>query len=294
MNKKTPEERMSLLLRVLDDIIKDCAADEIDSAPDSDAIQKYWREFCTIYEDPDFRHSYSMISSALSEYDPAQRDSLPIYLDRIVCFSEMQPDQEVVSRITKSLRKLQDHIELEGIRLNRMSQIEFLADQARNMQNESIALNKKTEDAAKQLESRVTGFHEQSITILGIFSSVVLTFTAGIAFSTSVLNNISQVSIYRLIGTALVIGLVWINILFGMFHFTGKLVKNDISLVPFWISNSIFIVLLIAVVAAWLFGCVEQRNSRIEGQSIPSSSVVAVTSSSFESKEPEIDQLSEQ
>ena len=229
MNKKTPEERMSLLLRVLDDIIKDCAADEIDSAPDSDAIQKYWLEFCTIYEDPDFRHSYSMISSALSEYDPAQRDSLPIYLDRIVCFSEMQPDQEVVSRITKSLRKLQDHIELEGIRLNRMSQIEFLADHARNTQYESIVLNKKTGKAVKRLEKRVTGFHEQSITILGIFSAVVVGFMAELSMFTSGFNELNSENLYIITFYSVAVGIVVFNTLFMLIFFIAEMSGHSIG-----------------------------------------------------------------
>ena len=35
------------------------------------------------------------------------------------------------------------------------------------------------------------------IAILGIFAAVVLAFTGGIAFSTSVLNNVAKASIYR-------------------------------------------------------------------------------------------------
>lgn len=152
----------------------------------------------------------------------------------------------------------------------------------------------ETEKKIDKTKEKLDKSERDYIAILGIFSSVVLTFTAGIAFSTSVLNNISQVSIYRLIGIALVIGLVLINILFVMFHFTGKLVQNDASLKPFWGSNVVFIVLLAAVVVAWLFGCVEQRNSRFGRQSIPSSSVIAVSSSSSESEEPEIAPLPEQ
>lgn len=229
MKKKTPEERMSLLLKVLDDIIKDCAADEIDSAPDSDAVQAYWKQFCTIYEDPEFRHSYSIISSALSTYDPAQRDSLPIYLDRIVCFSEIQQDQEVISKITKSLRKLLDHIELEGIRLNRMSQIEFLADQARNAQNQSISLNKKTEKAVMKLEDRVTGFHEQSITILGIFSAVVVGFMAELSMFTSGFNELNPENVYIVTFYAVAVGLIVFDTLFMLIFFIAAMSGHNIG-----------------------------------------------------------------
>lgn len=229
MQKKTTKERMERLLQVLDNMIKDHAADEIDSVPDQKSVETYWREFYAIYEDPDFRHSYSMISSALSEYDPDQRDSLPIYLDGIVCFSEMQPDQEDVSRITKSLRKLQDHIELEGIRLNRMSQIEFLSDQAKNTQNEAIVLTKRTRKAVKSLEKRVTGFHEQSITILGIFSAVVIGFMAELSMFTSGFNKLTSENLYTITFYSVAVGIIVFNTLFMLIFFIAEMSGHSIG-----------------------------------------------------------------
>ena len=229
MKTKTTEERMGRLLQVLDDIIKDSAADEIDSVPDPSAVQTYWHEFYAIYEDPDFRHSYSMISSALSGYDPAQRDSIRPYLEEIVEFSEKQPDQVVVSKITKSLRKLEDHIELEVIRLNRMRQIEFLADQARNAQNESIALNKKTGNTVKQLENRVTGFHEQSITILGIFSAVVVGFMAELSMFTSGFNKLTSENLYTITFYSVAVGIIIFNTLFMLIFFIAEMSGHSIG-----------------------------------------------------------------
>lgn len=229
MKTKTTEERMGRLLQVLDDIIKDSAADEIDSVPDPSAVQTYWHEFYAIYEDPDFRHSYSMISSALSGYDPAQRDSIRPYLEEIVEFSEKQPDQVVVSKITKSLRKLEDHIELEVIRLNRMRQIEFLADQARNAQNESIALNKKTGNTVKQLENRVTGFHEQSITILGIFSAVVVGFMAELSMFTSGFNKLTSENLYTITFYSVAVGIIIFNTLFMLIFSLPKCLDTRLA-----------------------------------------------------------------
>lgn len=65
-----------------------------------------WDRFSEIYSDPDFRHSYYTISSCLEKYDPAQRDSLPVYLDRVVEVAEMQGDSAEVRRTARSVKKL--------------------------------------------------------------------------------------------------------------------------------------------------------------------------------------------
>ena len=209
--------------------------------------------------------------------------------------------------IQSNLLKLYDHVNLEIARINYTNNFIRQAvntEQVDELQNKVKTLIKDTENRQTEFNEKVAEFNSEIkdtqekldkserdyIAILGIFSSVVLTFTAGIAFSTSVLNNISQVSIYRLIGTALVIGLVLINILFVMFHFTGKLVKNDAPLKPFYISNGIFIAVLVAVIIAWGFGWVEKRNSYIDKECMPSSSLASVSSSSIENIETEINQ----
>lgn len=72
------------------------------------------------------------------------------------------------------------------------------------------------ETAQKKVENELASQQREYIAILGIFAAVVLAFTAGIAFSTSVLENISGVSIYRMAGITLLIGIVLTNILFGL------------------------------------------------------------------------------
>ena len=223
--------------------------------------------------------------------------------------------------IEDNLLKLYDHVNLEVARINYTGDYirqEVHTEQVDELQHKVKTFMQNTEEQQSKFDGKVQDF-EAKVSNINVeigetqnqlkeaqkqldkserlhcnprhFFSVVLTFTAGIAFSTSLLNNIGQVSIYRLLSTALVIDLVLINTLFVMFHFTGKLVKNDAPLKPFWISNVIFIALLIAIVIAWCSGCVENRNlriTRLELENVTSSSVE--TSSSFE---VEMDQIAE-
>lgn len=229
MQNKTAEERMDLLLQTMDDIIMEEYADEADSAPSSDFAKRYWDKLCAVYDDPEFRHSYSRISSWLECYDPEQRDALPVSINRITMFAETQTDQEHIRRIIKAVRKLQDHVELECIRLNRMRQVEFLADEARESQNKAMVLNEATKKTVKKLNKRVDGFHEQSITILGIFSAVVIGFMADLSMFTSGFDKLSEANVYIVTFYSVVVGIIVFDTLFMMIFFIAKISGHSIA-----------------------------------------------------------------
>ena len=109
-----------------------------------------------------------------------------------------------------------------------------------------------------------------------------MAFTGGIAFSTSVLNNIAQASIYRTIFVSLIIGLVLINVLFGLFYYMNFLVNKDRKVFPLIISNGVVVFLLLLTAVAWNFGWVEARDERISTKSNISIEKVRDSSKSIE------------
>lgn len=150
---------------------------------------------------------------------------------------------------------------------NLQSQINFLQGELEKAHNRI----KEDYDAAEkriiEVDEKLNHSQKEYIAILGIFAAVVLAFTGGIAFSTSVLNNIAQASVYRTVFIALIIGLVLINVLFGLFYYINFLVGKGGKLFPLILSNIVLIILLIMTVLAWNFGWVENRNDRIDGKS---------------------------
>ena len=84
----------------------------------------------------------------------------------------------------------------------------------------------KAKLAQNNVETELGKQQREYISILGIFAAVVLAFIGGIAFSTSVLNNINTASVYRILVVSLIIGLVLINILFGLFYYVDRLVNG--------------------------------------------------------------------
>lgn len=117
------------------------------------------------------------------------------------------------------------------------------------------------EDSKKKIKS----YQQESIAILGIFAAIVLAFTGGIAYTSSVLQNFNTGSIYRVLIVIILIGFVITNILFALFYYIDKLVNEKYSrqIKPLWITNCIFIVGIIIVVCLWCNGVVEkvQKNN---------------------------------
>ena len=93
----------------------------------------------------------------------------------------------------------------------------------------------RIEAAQSQQESKNNQAMMQSeyITILGIFASIVLAFTGGMTFSTSVLENISSSSIYRIIVISLILGLILFNVIWLLIDFLRDINRKTIR--KWWI-----------------------------------------------------------
>lgn len=172
--------------------------------------------------------------------------------------------------VSKSINKLYDHVNIE---LARMAYSEIgdyqLSEQGMTLDDLSKRvgdLQKDADDIHSSLDKAQTDY----IAILGIFASVVLAFVGGMAFSTSVLENIRDVSIYRLLTVSLIIGMVFVTVIFLMFYFVGILTRQKQftlkTCVPLIIVYTIFGILLCSVFVMWKCGTVELRNSKITRQ----------------------------
>ena len=122
-----------------------------------------------------------------------------------------------------------------------------------------------SEKAIENTQKKIEHSEKQYVAILGIFASVVLTFIGGITFSTSVLQNIHQGSIYRIVFVCLVIGIVLIDVLYLLFYFIFRIVKEKriFSIRAIIIINAVILLLMGLVVLGWKIGFVEKRDAAI-------------------------------
>lgn len=141
-------------------------------------------------------------------------------------------------------------------------------------------------DARKSLDEvkgKIDNSQKEYIAILGIFSAVVLTFIGGMAFSTSVLENIHKSSIYRLVFTVALIGLVLYNVFYLLFFCIQNLLERKVEEHQTNMlrnGNILFVTILLLTALLWWVGAVENREARFSEHvaPIPTEAVTEVTS----------------
>lgn len=182
--------------------------------------------------------------------------------------------------VKNSLLKIEDQSQKTQTTLDNISQKnEEIETKLAELQltNENISkshakLSKTSSNLTKSIniaKNRIKNFQNESIAILGIFSAVVLSFVGGLAFSTSVLQNIHKASIYRLAFITSIIGMVLFNILWALMsfllHFCGRRKLKNLA---FKTTNIILVAVMLFSILAYLFkwGSFEQRITDIVTQ----------------------------
>lgn len=213
--------------------------------------------YCAPGKKDNFRHYYSDIFAVLCQID---RDS---HLGNTEILSQnmnlirlryrpqnMGSETGKYIDISKEINKLYDHINLDIARINYSKAIEMRSNEKLQQLNDTVSKMEENIEKADDLQ-------KQYITILGIFASIVLAFTGGIAFSTSVLENISAASIYRV--ALVVIGLAFtlLNVIYLLTRFILEIHKKSGEVISYpvfmKILNGLFIGMFFLVLISWLF-----------------------------------------
>ena len=166
--------------------------------------------------------------------------------------------------ISKEIIKLYDHTNLDIARINytkrmygetqsELSRTKALIENVQNQLKESeLELKKATVDLSlesRKLKDEVHDGQKQMqneyITILGIFAAIVLAFTGGMSFSSSVLENIHKVSSYRLVVISLILGFILFNLIWLLIDFLRDI--NGKSVRKWWLAIVVNTILVLGI-----------------------------------------------
>lgn len=223
---------------------------------------------------------FSEIYSYIYLLNDDQNSTFINNLDRLLDYSNGLNDK-AYNDVRKVIVKLYDHIHAtliqdeQATRVfdNKIKEISgilaTLVDKVENVKKDYNSLKTNIDNVSNDLKSSEKNY----ITILGIFASFVVTFVGGLSFSSSVLNGISSISVYRLFIVILLLGFILLSICFSLYWFIARIVNSaDIKNLKFLylFVTSVIIILLIICLCCWCNGFVELRNKRVA--SIPISS----------------------
>ncbi len=245
----------------------------------SDSRKKFFLRLEDLYHskdnDEEFRHYYSDIFSVLTtvqqESDLGDINILGQNIDilRKRYRSVNNDENGKTIDVSNQIKKLYDHVSLDIARITYSDAADYKITQNENINSIKSKVNalqdkvNNTNKLYRKTRNKINASQREYIAILGIFASVILTFMGGIVFSSSVLQNIHNASIYRIVLISLIIGLVLINVFYFLFYFIERIVKNRGKNKGklFYILNAIIIVLILLTCVCWYFGIVEKRNS---------------------------------
>lgn len=159
---------------------------------------------------------YSEISSFIIALDEGGRGTFSTNIEKLLMYV-LDENNSVQEDSRKICIKIYDHFQLN------LTQIESSAAITRMEIANAISEEKAS------LHKEVKGIEKEYITILGIFAAIMLAFVGAFTFSTSVLNNVSNTDMYKLVIIALVIGLVFIVLIMLLIEFLRDINEKIIT-----------------------------------------------------------------
>lgn len=205
----------------------------------------------------DFRHFYSRVFSTITTIQDSPQYDLQNLIENLkIIFDKVQTECADDKEFCGHVKKLYDHVNLD------VSRIKY----TKKLIGDSEKEYSTVKDDVQNLQNRAEKMQRDYVTILGIFAAIIIAFVSGMVFSTSVLNNIDKVSIYRLVGVMILIALFLFNLVNLLINFIKQINGTLMPIIPsicdffrepytlIWIINAALILALAAdVFFFWLF-----------------------------------------
>lgn len=165
----------------------------------------------------------------------SQRGVFATNLEKLLLYS-LNDNNSVSENCKKIILKFYDHFQL-------------VLHQIENVNN--IFAN-SIEDAKENLQKQIKDVEKEYISILGIFASIVLAFVGGITFSTSILQNISTVSIFRLLLIVDFLAFILINVIYILVKFIFVINGKNAKFFNIKILNFVCLIIAIVITISWI------------------------------------------
>lgn len=213
-------DKMERVVELLNELV-------VDFVVSTEKITDVAHELSEIYSEKSFRHSYAELSDGMGKLQPDQRDFLCLLVDQMLGIVSKEKGEQ--DDTTIKMGKLCDHINLECLRISRIARVEFIGEQSTKELTEAGNSLKQTRGLVQELGNDVKGFHSQSITILGIFAGLVITFASVTQFTIAGISNLTNINANKIILFLSVSFWFLFNIIFFMMYSVAKISGKSIA-----------------------------------------------------------------
>ena len=228
-------------------------------------VKEFIDFFSRLYEgERPYRHLYSNVCAVMYEHLSTSPDKLDdgvpyqarnLASNMALIYRSIE-DTDRPESVKRSVYKLYDHIELENTRMKYMAQqnkaqiegVDKLHKEVENVGAKAMAIREDMDSMQEDLQRNY-------VTILGIFAAIVIAFATGSAFSSSVIQSMTSVSIYRLAFVMVVLGLFLFDLVVALFFFICRVSKfkegEHLPVLVKWVNGIAMAVAIIVFLLRW-------------------------------------------
>lgn len=235
--EKTAEDKTLKLQKIIFELSKDQK-----SLENPVQLEKYFEILEDIYFTENsrdgFRHYYSDIFGWITQIDKdpfgelGNLDVLSQNIDEIKnAYIKCAYNRK--RNVCKSIEKLYDHINLDIARINYLKTIQSTSEDKMQMIDQQVLLLKQTMDQelsnAEDVSKKVNNAYSEFVSILGIFSAIVLVFFGGTSIFANVIAAMYKTSIYKSVIICTITGEMLANVIFIFLCLLAKLLDRSIA-----------------------------------------------------------------
>lgn len=242
-------------------LLKTQSGDKVTPLPNLENSKKHMTEIChslsVTSKDYDANETISLINNYINQTEKLDRilySEISNFLFSVESSDKKDDDLgKIITNVDKLLQTSESDRSLsndcKSIILKIYDHSQLVVYQIANSKNQISDGIKSTKT---DLKNEIKHMEREYISILGIFSGVILAFIGNLVLTTSVLANMKDVSIYRLIAVIILIMMLLLNSLYYMFRFILKINESEERFGDkiLWL-NILFLILLILNFLGW-------------------------------------------
>lgn len=205
---------------------------EQDSLKEVNSKRRILLEFRNLYISNNqivFHHFYSDIFPILTKLKEERQAIEIVGINLGILYSDI--DEKDI--LKQPFKKLLDHTNLEISRISYITSIDARMDMTgQELRKKYEEINEKAEEIRPKvddLEKKANNSYSEFISILSIFSAVVLVYFGGTSILGNVLSTMSKTFVLKSIANSMVVGIILLNIIFVFIYFLSKLLDRSIS-----------------------------------------------------------------
>lgn len=150
-------------------------------------------------------------------------------------FNDIYTNKKLTENAKKCTKKLIDHINLELFHiqrninnLNKLRDIEKSYKSANNEISKTLKENEKITIKINNINKNVSNFNNQLVSILGIFTGIIIAFFGSSSIIGNALGNMHLVNRYKIVFVVSLVGLLTINIIATLLTTIGKILDKNL------------------------------------------------------------------